>query len=109
MSARLLTGQECGAGDWFQPASLASEHPASLTAADVSTRVKGWTLSSTVGTGLGFVVERLAKQEDKGCARPVFFDVASREVLYTARLCDDLSGMELRNPRRPAARPSRDP
>lgn len=83
--------------DWFQAASLATEHPPSFTVADVATRVNGWKLTSSTGTGLGFIVERLSKNEDKGCAWPVFFDVASREVLYTERLCDGPSGMEFRN------------
>ncbi|MES2643589.1 MAG: hypothetical protein V4850_29155 [Myxococcota bacterium] len=84
------------ASNWFRPEALGKD-AARLTEPDVAALVRGWTLISTSGTGFGIVVERLAKGQDEACVWPVFFDVASRDMLSAERICKAPGGMEFRN------------
>ncbi len=82
---------------WFLAASRSPEFAMLLTDAEVKARAASWKVDARTGTGFGILVERLSKEEDRGCAWPVIFDLASREVLYTERLCSSPSGIGFRN------------
>jgi hypothetical protein len=82
---------------WFRPEQTASVAPSVFDAAAVAARVATWKLTSTSGTGLGVIVDRLSNAEDRACAWPVYFDVATREVLWTERLCSHPVGIGFRN------------
>ncbi|MDP2307872.1 MAG: hypothetical protein Q8P18_17735 [Pseudomonadota bacterium] len=81
---------------WFRPEALGRD-AARFTEAEIAAMVHGWKLTSTSGTGFGIVVERIAKVSDEACVWPVFFDVASRDMLSAERLCKAPGGMEFRN------------
>lgn len=84
-------------GGWFRAESAAASAPSTVDAAAVKARVAAWSLTSTKGTGFGVIADRFSKAEDQGCLWPVYFDVASREVLWTERICKRPTGMEFRN------------
>ncbi len=63
----------------------------------VAAVVKSYQLDQTQGVGLTLVVDRLVKSEEAGCSWLTFFDLASRDVLYTDRVCADAGGFGFRN------------
>ncbi len=84
-------------GDWFQPATLAASNPPTMDAAVVADAVRSWPDGLEQGLALVVVVERLAKDEAQACAWPAFYDAATRDVLYTARMCEEPAGLGYRN------------
>jgi hypothetical protein len=59
---------------------------------DIAELVRSYELDHKTGTGLVFVVDRLVKAQATSCFYVVFFDVASRNVIYSARYCEKASG-----------------
>ena len=71
--------------------------PSHITAKDIAASVKRYELKYKRGLGLVFIADRLVKGQQTGCFYVVFFDIASRKVVYSERLCDKASGMGFRN------------
>ncbi len=59
--------------------------------------VGSYQLDHDQGVGFAIVVDRFVKSDQQGCSWPVFFDVQSREILYTKRVCEDAAGFGFRN------------
>ena len=68
-----------------------------LSEAIISKKVGAYELKTTQGLGFVIVVDKLVKLENTGCAWPVFFDVMTREILHTERICNDAKGFGFRN------------
>ena len=64
---------------------------------DIAELVRAYKLNNTQGLGLVFVVDRLVKAQETGCLYVVFFDVSSRKVISSTRLCEKAGGMGFRN------------
>jgi len=62
---------------------------------------KKWTppykLTKDKGLGLVFIMDRLVKAQQTGCLYVVFFDIASRKVVRSERVCADAGGIGFRN------------
>jgi len=71
--------------------------PTHITEADVAQAVRDYKLKHDQGLGLVFIMDRLVKAQKTGCLYAVFFDIASRKVLYSERLCEGAGGMGFRN------------
>jgi hypothetical protein len=71
--------------------------PTHITEADIVEAVRSYTLKTETGLGLVFIMDRLVKAQETGCIYVVFFDVASRKVVQSARICADAGGMGFRN------------
>jgi hypothetical protein len=68
-----------------------------ITDADIADAVHAYKLKSGNGLGLVFIMDRLVKAQSTGCLYVVFFDVASRNVLLSERVCAEASGAGFRN------------
>jgi hypothetical protein len=68
-----------------------------ITAADIEKQVAGYKLTKKEGVGLVYIMDRLVKTHEMGCMHVVFFDVASRKVLQSERLCEKAGGIGFRN------------
>jgi hypothetical protein len=44
-----------------------------------------------------FIMDRLVKAQETGCMYVVFFDVASRKVVHSERVCERAGGIGFRN------------
>jgi hypothetical protein len=71
--------------------------PSDITEADIAAAVKHYKLKNDKGLGLVFVMDRLVKAQEVGCLYVVFFDVDSRKVLRSERLCEKAGGFGFRN------------
>jgi hypothetical protein len=71
--------------------------PSNTTEADIAAVVKHYKLKNDKGLGLVFVMDRLVKAQEVGCLYVVFFDVDSRKVLSSERLCEKAGGFGFRN------------
>jgi hypothetical protein len=72
-------------------------NPTHITEADIAQAVRDYKLKHEQGLGLVFIMDRLVKAQETGCLYVVFFDIASRKVLYSERLCERAGGMGFRN------------
>lgn len=68
-----------------------------ITGQDIAAVVKGYELKSSKGLGLVFIMDRLVRAQQKGCLYVVFFDISSRKVVYSERLCEKAKGNGFRN------------
>jgi hypothetical protein len=68
-----------------------------ITGQDIAAVVKGYELKCSKGLGLVFIMDRLVRAQQKGCLYVVFFDISSRKVVYSERLCEKASGAGFRN------------
>jgi hypothetical protein len=71
--------------------------PSHIKESDLADIVKGYKLKNSQGLGLVFVMDRLVKAEETGCLYVVFFDVSSRKVIRSERLCEKAGGFGFRN------------
>ena len=71
--------------------------PTHITKADLADIVKSYKLENDKGLGLVFVMDRLVKTQNTGCMHVVFFDVASRKVVRSERVCARAGGIGFRN------------
>ena len=71
--------------------------PTHLTEADIAAQVKSYKLENNHGLGLVFVMDRLVKAQETACLQVVFFDVASRKVIRSERVCHKAGGIGFRN------------
>ena len=69
-----------------------NSHIAKLEIAEL---VRSYSLESKAGTGWVFIMDRLVRAEDVSCFYVVFFDVASREIIYCERFYEKSSGRNL--------------
>ena len=79
------------------PEYEAASSPVIFDAEHLSAAVQSWPVPASEGLALMVVAERYAKAEGEGCVWPVFFDIASRQVLYTERSCVEPRGIGFRN------------
>ncbi|HEY2330161.1 MAG TPA: hypothetical protein VGI63_10165 [Verrucomicrobiae bacterium] len=68
-----------------------------ITESDIATAVKSYELKNDQGIGLVFIIDRLVKEQDMGCLYVVYFDIASRKVLYSERVISKGEGFGFRN------------
>lgn len=68
-----------------------------ITDADLAKAVRSYDLKIDRGLGLVFIVDRLVKLQHTGCLYVVFFDVRSRKVVFSERVCADAAGGGFRN------------
>jgi hypothetical protein len=71
--------------------------PSHITEADIAEAVRGYKLKHDQGLGLVFIMDRLVKAQETGCLYVVFFDISSRKVLSSERLCEKAGGIGFRN------------
>jgi hypothetical protein len=71
--------------------------PTHIKDSDIAELVRSYKLKNTQGLGLVFVVDRLVKAQETGCLYVVFFEVSSRKVISSTRLCEKAGGMGFRN------------
>jgi hypothetical protein len=71
--------------------------PSDIKDSDIADAVRGYQLKHEQGLGLVFIMDRLVKAQQTGCLYVVFFDIASRKVLYSERLCEKAGGAGFRN------------
>lgn len=77
------------------PSSILAE--THIAAGDIAAKVASYRLENTGGLGLVLIVDRLVKLQATGCTYIVYFDVASRTVLSSSRVCEGASGFGFRN------------
>lgn len=68
-----------------------------LTEPDIAEIVASYKLEQTNGLGLVYIMDRLVKNQDAGCLYVVFFDVQSRAVVRSERMCGEAGGIGFRN------------
>jgi hypothetical protein len=70
-----------------------------ITAQDIARKVKSYKMENKSGLGAVFIVDRLVKQDKKGqgAVYVVYFDIASREVLFKERKVSNATGFGFRN------------
>lgn len=68
-----------------------------LQESDIRAMVSAYDLNVVSGVGLAFQMESLLKEQQQGCLFVTFFDIASREVLWSERTCEDVGGFGFRN------------
>jgi hypothetical protein len=71
--------------------------PTHLTESDISKMVRAYKLKEDQGLGLVFIMDRLVKLQETGCMHVVFFDIASRKVIRSQRMCEKAGGFGFRN------------
>ena len=71
--------------------------PSHITDADIAEMVKSFKLDAREGMGLVFVMDRLVKNQAVGCMYVVFFDIPSRKVIRSERVCGRAGGAGFRN------------
>lgn len=70
--------------------------PTHITERDISEVVRSYQLSNATGLGLVFLMDRLVKEQETACLYVVFFDVSSRKILHSERMCNDTTGGSFR-------------
>jgi hypothetical protein len=68
-----------------------------ISEADIDKAVRSYELKTNEGLGLVFIVDRLVKKQETGCTYVVFFDVKSRKVVHSERICAGAGGGGFRN------------
>ena len=68
-----------------------------ITDADLAREVRSYNLKHDKGLGLVFIVDRLVKAQETGCLYVVFFDIASRKVVFSERVVAGAGGAGFRN------------
>ncbi len=68
-----------------------------ITEADIAKTVRAYELKHNQGLGLVFIMDRLVKAQETGCMYVVFFDIATRKVALSERVCAGAGGMGFRN------------
>ena len=68
-----------------------------ITERDIAEIVSSYKLEHTNGLGLVYVMDRLVKNQDAGCLYVVFFDIQSRAVVRSERMCGEAGGGGFRN------------
>jgi hypothetical protein len=68
-----------------------------LTEDNIASAVRSYSLKADKGLGLVFIMDRLVKAQQTGCLYVVFFDIASRKVVSSERVCADAGGAGFRN------------
>lgn len=68
-----------------------------LKEGDIASMVRSYKLKHEKGIGLVFIMDRLVKAQETGCLYVVFFDVSSRKVIKSERLCEKAAGFGFRN------------
>jgi hypothetical protein len=71
--------------------------PTDITEAILAGTVRSYELKNETGLGLVFVMDRLVKVQETGCMHVVFFDIATRKVVHSERLCEGAGGFGFRN------------
>lgn len=71
--------------------------PTDITDDIIASTVKSYELKQTSGIGLVFIMDRLVKAQEQGCFYVVFFDIASRKVLFSERRIEKAGGAGFRN------------
>jgi hypothetical protein len=71
--------------------------PTHITEADIAGMVTSYKLENSQGLGLVFIMDRLVKAQEMVCVHVVFFDVASRKVVRSERVCGKAGGIGFRN------------
>jgi len=71
--------------------------PTHIKESDIADMVHSYKLKHDKGIGLVFIMDRLVKAQETGCLYVVFFDISSRKVLRSERLCEQAGGMGFRN------------
>jgi len=71
--------------------------PTHITEADIASAVRAYELKHDRGLGLVFIMDRLVKAQQTGCMHVVFFDIATRKVVLSERVCGEAGGMGFRN------------
>jgi hypothetical protein len=71
--------------------------PTHIKDSDIAELVRSYKLKNTQGLGLVFIADRLVKAQETGCFYVVFFDISSRKVISSNRLCEKAGGMGFRN------------
>jgi len=71
--------------------------PTHITEAAIASAVRAYELKHDRGLGLVFIMDRLVKAQETGCMHVVFFDVATRKVLLSERVCGNAGGIGFRN------------
>lgn len=80
-------GQTRKSGPYFLSQYDYKVTPPQFTRDDVAGLVKKYRLRSRDGVGYAVIVERASSIEKQGCVWPTFFDVKSRDVIHTDRVC----------------------
>jgi hypothetical protein len=80
--------------DGSREEKVAASH---IKEADIADAVRAYKLKNDQGLGLVFIMDRLVKAQETGCMYVVFFDVASRKVVHSERVCAPAGGMGFRN------------
>ena len=68
-----------------------------ITERDIAASVKAYDIKLKQGLGLVFIMDRLVKAQQTACLYVVFFDIASRKVVYSERRCEKARGAGFRN------------
>jgi hypothetical protein len=91
--------QKAGASQIVREDGTADEKvkPSDITDADIAAMVKSYDLKYKQGLGLVFIMDRLVKAQETGCLYVVYFDVASRKVVHSERVCAKAGGIGFRN------------
>jgi len=71
--------------------------PTHIKESDISAAVHSYKMKNDRGLGLVFIIDRLVKAQETGCLYVVFFDVGSRKVLHSERVCSKAGGIGFRN------------
>ncbi len=71
--------------------------PTRITQVDLGNLVRAYELKNDKGLGLVFIMDRLVKAQETACMYVVFFDIASRKVVFSERVCSGAGGMGFRN------------
>lgn len=71
--------------------------PSHITEKNIADAVKGYEIKYKQGLGLVFIVDRFVGVQKTECLYVVFFDVASRKVLFSERQCTTAEGFGFRN------------
>lgn len=71
--------------------------PTDITEKDIAAAVKNYKIKYNDGLGLVFIMDRLVRAQETGCLYVVFFDIASRKVVYSERMCTKSGGIGFRN------------
>jgi hypothetical protein len=71
--------------------------PSHITEANIAEAVRSYKLKNDTGLGLVFIMDRLVKAQETGCLHVVFFDIGSRKVVRSERICTGAGGIGFRN------------
>ncbi len=69
----------------------------SITPDRLADMVEGYEITAKTGVGLVFAMDHMVKEKESACLYVTFFDLASRSVLQSQRVCGDARGWGFRN------------